>query len=96
MLSAFWAQFADHRRSPLFGFLSGRFSSEDELEPGDYRLQGPRFTGENLKQNRLLAERVRELGHRVKLAVACGPALARAFMLRASLINSLREAETIV
>jgi aryl-alcohol dehydrogenase-like predicted oxidoreductase len=48
--------------SPLGrGFLSGRFSSEEELEPGDYRLHGPRFTGENLKQNRTLAARVREL-----------------------------------
>src|ERR1700751_2249401 len=48
--------------SPLGrGFLSGRFSSEDELEPGDYRLHGPRFTGENLRQNRALAARVREL-----------------------------------
>jgi aryl-alcohol dehydrogenase-like predicted oxidoreductase len=43
------------------GFLSGRFSSEEELEQGDYRLYGPRFTGENLEQNRALAERVREL-----------------------------------
>jgi aryl-alcohol dehydrogenase-like predicted oxidoreductase len=43
------------------GFLSGRFSSEEELEQGDYRLYGPRFTGENLKQNQALAERVREL-----------------------------------
>jgi len=48
--------------SPLGrGFLSGRFSSEEELEQGDYRLHGPRFTGENLKQNLMLAERVREL-----------------------------------
>jgi aryl-alcohol dehydrogenase-like predicted oxidoreductase len=48
--------------SPLGrGFLSGRFSSEEELEEGDYRLHGPRFTGENLKQNLTLAERVREL-----------------------------------
>jgi aryl-alcohol dehydrogenase-like predicted oxidoreductase len=48
--------------SPLGrGFLSGRFSSEDELEQGDYRLHGPRFTGENLKQNLALAERIREL-----------------------------------
>jgi aryl-alcohol dehydrogenase-like predicted oxidoreductase len=43
------------------GFLSGRFSSEEELEQGDYRLHGPRFTGENLEQNRVLAERVRAL-----------------------------------
>jgi aryl-alcohol dehydrogenase-like predicted oxidoreductase len=48
--------------SPLGrGFLSGRFSSEAELEEGDWRLHGPRFTGENLKQNLALAERVREL-----------------------------------
>ena len=48
--------------SPLGrGFLSGRFTSTDELEEGDYRRHGPRFTGENLKQNLALAERVREL-----------------------------------
>jgi aryl-alcohol dehydrogenase-like predicted oxidoreductase len=48
--------------SPLGrGFLSGRFSSEEELEEGDFRLHGPRFTGENLKQNLALAALVREL-----------------------------------
>jgi aryl-alcohol dehydrogenase-like predicted oxidoreductase len=48
--------------SPLGrGFLSGRFSSPDELEEGDYRRFGPRFTGENLEHNRELAARVREL-----------------------------------
>jgi aryl-alcohol dehydrogenase-like predicted oxidoreductase len=48
--------------SPLGrGFLSGRFSSPEELEQGDFRRHGPRFTGENLKQNLALAERVREL-----------------------------------
>jgi len=48
--------------SPLGrGFLSGRFASEEELEEGDYRRHGPRFTGENLQQNLLLAARVREL-----------------------------------
>jgi aryl-alcohol dehydrogenase-like predicted oxidoreductase len=48
--------------SPLGrGFLSGRFSSTDELEEGDYRRHGPRFTGENLTQNLELATRVREL-----------------------------------
>jgi aryl-alcohol dehydrogenase-like predicted oxidoreductase len=48
--------------SPLGrGFLSGRFSSTDELEESDYRRHGPRFTGENLEQNLLLAARVREL-----------------------------------
>ncbi|HEY1449666.1 MAG TPA: aldo/keto reductase, partial [Solirubrobacteraceae bacterium] len=48
--------------SPLGrGFLSGRFSSAEELEEGDYRRHGPRFTGENVTQNQVLAERVREL-----------------------------------
>jgi aryl-alcohol dehydrogenase-like predicted oxidoreductase len=48
--------------SPLGrGFLSGRFTSPDELDEGDYRRFGPRFTGENLERNRALAARVREL-----------------------------------
>ena len=48
--------------SPLGrGFLSGRFSSPDELDEGDFRRHGPRFSGENLQQNLKLAERVKEL-----------------------------------
>jgi aryl-alcohol dehydrogenase-like predicted oxidoreductase len=48
--------------SPLGrGFLSGRFSSPEELDEGDFRRYGPRFTGENLAQNLKLAERVKEL-----------------------------------
>ncbi len=48
--------------SPLGrGFLSGRFSSPDQLEDGDFRKHGPRFTGENLEQNLRLAEQVKEL-----------------------------------
>jgi aryl-alcohol dehydrogenase-like predicted oxidoreductase len=48
--------------SPLGrGFLSGRFTSPDELDESDYRRHGPRFTGENLEHNLALAERVREL-----------------------------------
>ncbi|MGP0100561.1 MAG: aldo/keto reductase [Solirubrobacteraceae bacterium] len=48
--------------SPLGrGFLSGRFSSPEELDEGDFRRYGPRFTGENLLENRKLAEIVREL-----------------------------------
>ena len=48
--------------SPLGrGFLAGRFVSADELEEGDFRRTNPRFTGDNLEQNRRLAERVREL-----------------------------------
>jgi aryl-alcohol dehydrogenase-like predicted oxidoreductase len=48
--------------SPLGrGFLSGRFSSPEELDEGDFRRYGPRFTGANLAQNLKLAERVKEL-----------------------------------
>jgi len=48
--------------SPLGrGFLSGRFSSPEELDENDFRHYGPRFTGENLTQNLKLAERVSEL-----------------------------------
>jgi aryl-alcohol dehydrogenase-like predicted oxidoreductase len=48
--------------SPLGrGFLSGRFTSPDDLDEGDYRRYGPRFTGENLDANLELAARVREL-----------------------------------
>jgi len=48
--------------SPLGrGFLSGRFSSPDELDEGDFRRYGPRFTGENLKANLALAAKVQEI-----------------------------------
>jgi aryl-alcohol dehydrogenase-like predicted oxidoreductase len=48
--------------SPLGrGFLSGRFSAPEELDQGDFRRYGPRFTGENLQHNLRLAERVKEL-----------------------------------
>jgi aryl-alcohol dehydrogenase-like predicted oxidoreductase len=48
--------------SPLGrGFLSGRFTAPEELDEGDFRRYGPRFTGENLQANLKLAERVKEL-----------------------------------
>ncbi len=48
--------------SPLGrGFLSGRFSSPDELDEGDFRRYAPRFSGENLDHNRELVARVKEL-----------------------------------
>jgi aryl-alcohol dehydrogenase-like predicted oxidoreductase len=48
--------------SPLGrGFLAGRFSSGEELEEGDFRRHGPRFSGANAEHNRVLAETVREL-----------------------------------
>jgi len=48
--------------SPLGrGFLAGRFTSPDELEEGDFRRTGPRFTGDNLRANLALAAKVREI-----------------------------------
>jgi aryl-alcohol dehydrogenase-like predicted oxidoreductase len=47
--------------SPLGrGFLSGRFKSPDELGEGDFRGNYPRLQGENLEQNRQLAELVEQ------------------------------------
>jgi aryl-alcohol dehydrogenase-like predicted oxidoreductase len=48
--------------SPLGrGFLSGRFTSPDQLEEGDFRRNGPRFTGENLEANLELARKIAEI-----------------------------------
>jgi len=48
--------------SPLGrGFLAGRFSSPDELDEGDFRRNGPRFTGDNLEANLRLAAKVKEI-----------------------------------
>jgi aryl-alcohol dehydrogenase-like predicted oxidoreductase len=48
--------------SPLGrGFLSGRFTSPDELDEGDFRRTGPRFTGDNLKANQRIAAKVAEM-----------------------------------
>src|SRR5919197_4423040 len=48
--------------SPLGrGFLAGRFTSTDELDEGDFRRTGPRFTGDNLRANLRLADKVKEI-----------------------------------
>jgi aryl-alcohol dehydrogenase-like predicted oxidoreductase len=48
--------------SPLGrGFLSGRFKSPDDLDEGDFRRHGPRFSGENLEANLKLAAKVEEI-----------------------------------
>jgi aryl-alcohol dehydrogenase-like predicted oxidoreductase len=48
--------------SPLGrGFLSGRFSSPEELAPTDFRRFGPRWREENLDHNQALAAKVAEL-----------------------------------
>jgi aryl-alcohol dehydrogenase-like predicted oxidoreductase len=48
--------------SPLGrGFLSGRFKSPEELDEGDFRRSGPRFTGENLRANLRIAAKIEEI-----------------------------------
>jgi aryl-alcohol dehydrogenase-like predicted oxidoreductase len=48
--------------SPLGrGFLSGRFSKPEDLDEGDFRRRGPRFTGQNLEANLKLAAKVKEI-----------------------------------
>jgi len=57
--------------SPLGrGFLSGRFSSPDELEEDDFRRSGPRFVGENLEANKALAAKVRGIAAEVGITPA--------------------------
>jgi aryl-alcohol dehydrogenase-like predicted oxidoreductase len=51
--------------SPLGrGFLAGRFSSPQDLDEGDFRRVGPRFTGENLQRNLQIAQAVGGLAAR--------------------------------
>jgi aryl-alcohol dehydrogenase-like predicted oxidoreductase len=50
--------------SPLGrGFLAGRFTRTEELEEGDWRRSGPRFSSEHLDANLALARRVAALAH---------------------------------
>jgi aryl-alcohol dehydrogenase-like predicted oxidoreductase len=65
--------------SPLGrGWLSGRFTSPDELEPGDFRRSGPRWSEGNLDANVALARKVAEIAE----DKGCTPAqLALAWVL---------------
>jgi aryl-alcohol dehydrogenase-like predicted oxidoreductase len=57
--------------SPLGrGFLSGRFSSADELDADDWRRTQPRFQGENAERNIELAGKVKELAAEKGIAPA--------------------------
>ena len=57
--------------SPLgLGFLSGRFSSPEELEEDDFRRSGPRFVGGNLEANQALAAKVREIAAELRITPA--------------------------
>ena len=65
--------------SPLGrGFLAGRFKSIDDLAPGDWRRNSPRFEGANFAKNLALVDRVAALARDKK----CTPAqLALAWVL---------------
>jgi aryl-alcohol dehydrogenase-like predicted oxidoreductase len=48
--------------SPLGrGFLSGKITSPDDLEAGDFRRNGPRFQGENFAKNLQVVEKVKAI-----------------------------------
>jgi aryl-alcohol dehydrogenase-like predicted oxidoreductase len=48
--------------SPLGrGFLSGRFSSVDDLEPNDWRRTNPRFQGEAFEANMRILDKITEI-----------------------------------
>jgi aryl-alcohol dehydrogenase-like predicted oxidoreductase len=60
------------------GFLTGRYTTVDDLADTDFRRYQPRFQGDNLKANVRLVERVRELAE----DVGCTPVqLALAWLL---------------
>lgn len=57
--------------SPLGrGFLSGAVRSRADLEPGDWRLNNPRFSEEAIAANSRLAERVAELAKEINATPA--------------------------
>src|SRR5262249_55474835 len=65
--------------SPLGrGFLTGRFRSLDDLAPGDWRRNNPRFQGDNFQKNLDLVARVEAIARKK----GCTPAqLAIAWLL---------------
>ncbi len=57
--------------SPLGrGFLSGAIRSRSDLEPGDWRLENPRFTEEAIANNSRLVDVVGEVAEEIKATVA--------------------------
>ncbi|RJP25603.1 MAG: aldo/keto reductase [Candidatus Omnitrophota bacterium] len=65
--------------SPLGrGFLTGRFTDIDDLEPDDWRRHNPRFTDENFQKNRALVRIVEDIAREKQ----CTPAqVAMAWLL---------------
>jgi aryl-alcohol dehydrogenase-like predicted oxidoreductase len=57
--------------SPLGrGFLSGAVRSRNDLQPGDWRLENPRFTDEAIAKNRRLVEAVAEIARNIGATTA--------------------------
>jgi aryl-alcohol dehydrogenase-like predicted oxidoreductase len=57
--------------SPLGrGFLSGAIRSREDLEPGDWRLENPRFSEEAIAANSRLADLVAEIAGRIEATPA--------------------------
>ncbi len=57
--------------SPLGrGFLSGAIRSRDDLQPGDWRLQNPRFTEEAIARNSQLAASVAQIAEELGVTPA--------------------------
>ncbi len=57
--------------SPLGrGFLSGAIRSRSDLEPGDWRLENPRFTDEAIARNIQLADAVAEIAAEIGVTAA--------------------------
>jgi aryl-alcohol dehydrogenase-like predicted oxidoreductase len=52
------------------GLISGHFSSERELPPGDFRTHAPRFSAENRDRNLMLVETLRMLAEKREASVA--------------------------
>lgn len=57
--------------SPLGrGFLTGAIRSRSDLEPGDWRLENPRFTEEAIARNSRLADVVAEIAQEINATAA--------------------------
>jgi aryl-alcohol dehydrogenase-like predicted oxidoreductase len=57
--------------SPLGrGFLTGAIRSRSDLEPGDWRLQNPRFTDNAIAQNRRIADVVSDIAQALGASAA--------------------------
>ncbi|MES1208303.1 MAG: aldo/keto reductase, partial [Pseudomonadota bacterium] len=57
--------------SPLGrGFLTGAIRSRSDLQPGDWRLQNPRFSEQSIAANNRLADAVAEVAQSIKATPA--------------------------